>query len=150
MRASWTRPPRRRARLRTRSTRRRSSDYALLLGKIKGSNPGAVGLLRWRDQIKFVQQYGQFIGYDSPLFIGNIFRNAADAIGKIRAGCQDGHHAVEEDAGQSGSERIHPVVPQEVQQVSDFGQYEYDAMMLLDKVLTELKGNTEKEGLARP
>ena len=31
----------------------------------------------------------------------------------------------------------------------DFGQYQYDAMMLLDKVLTEQKGNTDKDVLAK-
>ncbi len=43
-----------------------NSDYAPFLGKIRPSNPDAVwGFFAGADQIKFVQQYSQFIGEQS-------------------------------------------------------------------------------------
>src|SRR5919206_2085185 len=69
-----------------------NTDYAPFLAKIKGSNPDAVwAFFAGADQIKFVQQYAQFIGDSIPLFGNTLSRNAADGIGKtiqvVKRGC---------------------------------------------------------------
>ena len=127
-----------------------SSDYAPFLGKIKGSNPDAVwGFFAGADQIKFVQQYSQFVGDSLPL-IGNILsRNAADAIGKTMLVAKMGATPWEVTLDNPVNNAFVQSFQKKFNKYPDFGQYEYDAMMLLDKVLTELKGNTEKEGLAK-
>ncbi|HEY3057341.1 MAG TPA: ABC transporter substrate-binding protein, partial [Chloroflexota bacterium] len=57
-------------------------DYAPFLGKIKSSSPDAVwASFAGADQIKFVQQYAQFVGNCVPLFGNTLPRNAANAIG---------------------------------------------------------------------
>ena len=127
-----------------------SSDYAPFLGKIKGSNPDAVwGFFAGADQIKFVQQYSQFIGDGLPL-IGNILsRNTADAIGKTMMVVKMGSTPWEVTLDNPVNNAFVSSFLKKFGKYPDFGQYEYDAMMLLDKVITEQKGNTDKEELAK-
>jgi branched-chain amino acid transport system substrate-binding protein len=127
-----------------------NSDYAPFLGKIKSSNPDAVwGFFAGADQIKFVQQYSQFVGDSVPL-IGNILsRNAADAIGKTMLVVKMGATPWEVTLDNPVNNAFVESFRSRFNKYPDFGQYQYDAMMLLDKVLTDLKGNTDKDQLAR-
>jgi branched-chain amino acid transport system substrate-binding protein len=127
-----------------------NADYAPFLGKIKGSNPDAVwGFFAGADQIKFVQQYSQFIGDSVPL-IGNILsRNMADAVGKTAMVVKMGATGWEVTLDNPVNNAFVESFRKKFNKYPEYGQYEYDAMMLLDKVLTELKGNTDKEELAK-
>jgi branched-chain amino acid transport system substrate-binding protein len=127
-----------------------NSDYAPFLGKIKSSKPDAVwGFFAGADQIKFVQQYSQFIGESLPL-IGNILsRNTADAVGKTTLVVKMGATPWEVTLDNPVNNQFVQGFLKKFNKYPDYGQYEYDAMMLLDKVLTERSGNTDKEELAK-
>ena len=127
-----------------------SSDYAPFLGKIKASNPDAVwGFFAGADQIKFVQQYSQFVGDSLPL-IGNIVsRSTADAIGKTMMVAKMGASAWEVSLDNPVNNAYVQAFFKKFNAYPNFGEYQYDAMMLLDKVLTEQKGNTDHDVLAK-
>jgi branched-chain amino acid transport system substrate-binding protein len=127
-----------------------NSDYAPFLGKIKSSNPDAVwGFFAGADQIKFVQQYSQFIGESVPL-IGNVLsRNTADAVGKTTLIVKMGATPWEVTLDNPVNNQFVQGFLKKFNKYPDYGQYEYDAMMLLDKVITERSGNTDKEELVK-
>jgi branched-chain amino acid transport system substrate-binding protein len=127
-----------------------NSDYAPFVGKIKSSNPDAVwGFFAGADQIKFVQQYSQFIGESVPL-IGNVLsRNTADAVGKTTLIVKMGATPWEVTLDNPVNNQFVQGFLKKFNKYPDYGQYEYDAMMLLDKVITERSGNTDKEELVK-
>jgi branched-chain amino acid transport system substrate-binding protein len=126
-----------------------NNDYGPFLTKIKATNPDAVwGFFAGSDQIKFDKQYSEFIGSGVPL-IGNILsRSTAEQIGKAvlvaRMGCTAWETTLDNplnNAYVSEFQKKYNTYPQ-------FGEYTYDGVMLLDKVLTELKGDLDKDRLA--
>ena len=126
-----------------------NTDYAPFLSKIKGSNPDAVwGFFAGADQIKFVQQYAQFIGDAVPLFGNVLSRNAADGIGKtimvVKMGCTGWEETLDNPLN---NEFVADFI-KKAGKHNDFGQFTYDGVILLDKVLTDLKGDTDREKLA--
>ena len=127
-----------------------NSDYAPFLSKIKAGNPDAVwGFFAGADQIKFDQQYSEFIGSNVPL-IGNILsRNAADAIGKNILVVKMGATGWEESLDNPLNQAYVADFAKKANKHNDYGQYTYDGVMLLDKVLTELKGDTNPDKLAQ-
>jgi branched-chain amino acid transport system substrate-binding protein len=127
-----------------------NSDYAPFLAKIKAASPDAVwAFYAGADQIKFVQQYEQFIGSSIPLFGNTLSRNAADAIGKsvmvVKMGCT----AWEESLDNAINQTYVSDFMRKFNRHNDYGEYTYDGVMLLDKVLTDLKGDTNPEKLAQ-
>jgi branched-chain amino acid transport system substrate-binding protein len=126
-----------------------NSDYAPFLAKIKAAGPDAVwAFYAGADQIKFVQQYEQFIGTSIPLFGNTLSRNAADAIGKsimvVKMGCT----AWEESLDTPINQTYVADFMKKFNRHNDYGEYTYDGVMLLDKVLTDLKGDTNPDKLA--
>jgi len=126
-----------------------NSDYAPFLGKIKAAAPDAVwAFFAGADQIKFVQQYTQFVGDNVPLFGNTLSRNAADAIGKamltVKMGCTGWEETLDNPLNQTYVADF----SRKFNRHNDYGQYTYDGVMLLDKVLTDLKGDTDKDRLA--
>jgi branched-chain amino acid transport system substrate-binding protein len=126
-----------------------NTDYAPFLTRIKGSNPDAVwGFFAGADQIKFVQQYAQFIGDSVPLFGNTLSRNAADGIGKtimvVKMGCTGWEETLDNPLN---VEFVADFI-KKAGKHNDYGQYTYDGVILLDKVLTDLKGDTDREKLA--
>ena len=127
-----------------------NSDYAPFLGKIKAGSPDAVwGFFAGADQIKFVQQYQQFIGDSIPLFGNVLSRNAADTIGKTIAVVKMGCSGWEESLDNPVNGPFVADFMKKFNRHNDFGQYTYDAMGLLDKVLTDLKGDTTPDKLVQ-
>jgi branched-chain amino acid transport system substrate-binding protein len=127
-----------------------NSDYAPFLAKIKAASPDAVwAFYAGADQIKFVQQYEQFIGNSIPLFGNTLSRNAADAIGKsimvVKMGCT----AWEESLDNAINQTYVSDFLKKFNRHNDYGEYTYDGVMLLDKVLTDLKGDTNPDKLAQ-
>lgn len=126
-----------------------NTDYAPFIAKIKGSNPDAVwGFFAGADQIKFVQQYAQFVGDSIPLFGNTLSRNAADQIGKtvqvVKMGCTGWEETLDNPLNK---EFVADFI-KKAGKHNDYGQYTYDGVILLDKVLTSLKGDTDREKLA--
>jgi branched-chain amino acid transport system substrate-binding protein len=127
-----------------------NSDYAPFLAKIKTGNPDAVwGFFAGADQIKFVQQYAQFVGDSVPLFGNTLSRNAADAVGKtigvVKMGCTGWEETLDNPLNQTFVSDF----MKKFNRHNDFGEYTYDAMGLLDKVLTDLKGDTNPDKLVQ-
>jgi branched-chain amino acid transport system substrate-binding protein len=127
-----------------------NSDYAPFLGKIKAANPDAVwAFFAGADQIKFVQQYEQFVGTSIPLFGNTLSRNAADAIGKsitvVKMGCTGWEESLDIPLNQVYVADF----MKKFNRHNDYGQYTYDGAMLLDKVLTDLKGDTNPDKLSQ-
>jgi branched-chain amino acid transport system substrate-binding protein len=127
-----------------------NTDYAPFLTKIKASNPDAVwGFFAGADQIKFVQQYAQFIGDSVPLFGNTLSRNAAEQIGKtiqvVKMGCTGWEETLDNPLN---SEYVADFI-KKAGKHNDYGEYTYDGVILLDKVLTDLKGNTDHDKLAQ-
>ena len=127
-----------------------NSDYAPFLGKIKAANPDAVwAFFAGADQIKFVQQYEQFVGTSIPLFGNTLSRNAADAIGKsitvVKMGCTGWEESLDIPLNQVYVADF----MKKFNRHNDYGQYTYDGVMLLDKVLTDLKGDTNPDKLSQ-
>jgi branched-chain amino acid transport system substrate-binding protein len=127
-----------------------NSDYAPFLAKIKAGNPDAVwAFFAGADQIKFVQQYQQFIGDSIPLFGNTLSRNAADAVGKTIAVVKMGCTGWEESLDNPLNQAFVADFMKKFNRHNDFGEYTYDAMGLLDKVLTDLKGDTTPDKLVQ-
>jgi branched-chain amino acid transport system substrate-binding protein len=127
-----------------------NSDYAPFLAKIKPANPDAVwGFFAGADQIKFVQQYAQFVGDSIPLFGNTLSRNAAEAIGKtigvVKMGCTGWDEGIDNPLNQAYVADF----MKKFNRHNDFGEYTYDGMALLDKVLTDLKGDTNPDKLTQ-
>jgi branched-chain amino acid transport system substrate-binding protein len=127
-----------------------NSDYAPFLAKIKAGNPDAVwAFFAGADQIKFVQQYSQFVGNSVPLFGNTLSRNAADAVGKtigvVKMGCTGWEETLDNPLNQAYVTDFQ----KKFNRHNDFGEYTYDAMGLLDKVLTDLKGDTTPDKLVQ-
>jgi branched-chain amino acid transport system substrate-binding protein len=127
-----------------------NSDYAPFLAKIKPASPDAVwGFFAGADQIKFVQQYGQFVGDSIPLFGNTLSRNAAEAIGKtigvVKMGCTGWEESLDNPLNQTYVADF----MKKFNRHNDYGEYTYDAMGLLDKVLTDLKGDTNPDKLVQ-
>jgi branched-chain amino acid transport system substrate-binding protein len=127
-----------------------NSDYAPFLAKIKAGSPDAVwGFFAGADQIKFVQQYAQFVGDSIPLFGNTLSRNAADAVGKtisvVKMGCTGWEESLDNPLNQAYVTDF----MKKFNRHNDFGEYTYDAMGLLDKVLTDLKGDTNPDKLVQ-
>lgn len=127
-----------------------NSDYAPFLAKIKAGSPDAVwAFFAGADQIKFVQQYQQFIGDSIPLFGNTLSRNAADAVGKtigvVKMGCTGWEETLDNPLNQAFVADF----MKKFNRHNDFGEYTYDAMGLLDKVLTDLKGDTTPDKLVQ-
>ncbi len=129
-----------------------NSDYAPFLGKIKGASPvpdAVWGFFAGSDQIKFVQQYAQFIGDSIPLFGNTLSRNAAEAIGKtigvVKMGCTGWEESLDNPLNQAYVADF----MKKFNRHNDFGEYTYDGMGLLDKVLTDLKGDTNPDKLSQ-
>lgn len=127
-----------------------NSDYAPFLAKIKAGNPDAVwGFFAGADQIKFVQQYAQFVGDSVPLFGNTLSRNAAEAIGKtigvVKMGCTGWEESLDNPLNQTYVADF----MKKFNRHNDYGQYTFDAMGLLDKVLTDLKGDTNPDKLVQ-
>ena len=101
------------------------------------------------DQIKFVQQYEQFVGSNIPLFGNTLSRNAADAVGKtitiVKMGCTGWEETLDNPLnGVYVADFM-----KKFNRHNDYGQYTYDGVMLLDKVLTDLKGDTSPDKLSQ-
>ena len=127
-----------------------NSDYAPFLGKIKAGNPDAVwAFFAGADAIKFVQQYAQFVGDSIPLFGNILSRNAANAIGKTIQVVKMGSTGWEETIDNPLNQTYVADFIKKTNRHNDYGEYTYDAMMLLDKVLTDLKGDTNGDKLAQ-
>ncbi len=127
-----------------------NSDYAPFLGKIKAGNPDAVwGFFAGADQIKFVQQYQQFVGDAIPLFGNTLSRNAAEAVGKTIAVVRMGASGWEETLDNPVNQQFVSDYMKKYNKHNDFGEYTYDAMGLLDKVLTDLQGDTDPDKLVQ-
>jgi branched-chain amino acid transport system substrate-binding protein len=125
-----------------------NSDYAPFLAKIKSSNPDAVwGFFAGADQIKFVQQYAQFVGDGIPLFGNTLSRNSADAIGKTIGVVKMGATGWDEGIDNPLNTAFVADFMKKFNRHNDYGEYTYDAMGLLDKVLTDLKGDTTPDKL---
>ncbi|HLZ26803.1 MAG TPA: ABC transporter substrate-binding protein [Chloroflexota bacterium] len=127
-----------------------NSDYAPFLGKIQSAKPDAVwAFFAGADQIKFVQQYEQFIGSGIPLFGNTLSRNAADAVGKTITVVKMGCTGWEETLDNPLNGVFVADFMKKFNRHNDYGQYTYDGVMLLDKVLTALKGDTSPDKLAQ-
>jgi branched-chain amino acid transport system substrate-binding protein len=127
-----------------------NSDYAPFLAKIKSGNPDAVwGFFAGADQIKWVQQYQQFVGDSVPLFGNTLSRNAAEAVGKTIAVVKMGATGWEETLDNPLNQQYVADFMKKFNRHNDFGEYTYDAMGLLDKVLTDLNGDTTPDKLVQ-
>jgi branched-chain amino acid transport system substrate-binding protein len=127
-----------------------NSDYAPFLGKVKASSPDAVwGFFAGADQIKFVQQYAQFVGDSIPLFGNTLSRNAAEAIGKTISVVKMGATGWEESLDNPLNQAYVADFMKKFNRHNDYGEYTYDAMGLLDKVLTDLNGDTSPDKLVQ-
>jgi branched-chain amino acid transport system substrate-binding protein len=100
------------------------------------------------DQIKFVQQYEQFVGNSLPLFGNTLSRNAAEAVGKTIMVVKMGSTGWEESLDNQLNQKYVADFMKKFNRHNDYGEYTYDAMGLLDKVLTDSKGDTNPEKLA--
>jgi branched-chain amino acid transport system substrate-binding protein len=129
-----------------------NSDYAPFLGKIKSSSPlpdAVWGFFAGADQIKFAQQYAQFVGDSIPLFGNMLSRNAAEAIGKTIATVKMGSTGWEESLDNPLNQAYVADFMKKFNRHNDYGEYTYDAMGMLDKVLTDLKGDTNPDKLSQ-
>jgi branched-chain amino acid transport system substrate-binding protein len=127
-----------------------NSDYAPFLAKIKPASPDAVwAFFAGADQIKFVQQYEQFVGSSIPLFGNTLSRNAADAVGKTIMVVKMGSTGWEESLDNPVNQKYVGDFMKKFNRHNDYGEYTYDGMALLDKVLTDLKGDTNPDRLVQ-
>jgi branched-chain amino acid transport system substrate-binding protein len=126
-----------------------NSDYAPFLAKIKPLNPDGVwAFFAGSDAIKFIQQYGQFVGEGMPL-VGNLLASTVtDALGKGSLVVKSAASGWDSTIDNPTNKAFVDAFVKKYGAVPVYGQYQYDGMVLLDKVLTASKGDKSGDALS--
>jgi branched-chain amino acid transport system substrate-binding protein len=127
-----------------------NTDYAPYLAKIKPQNPDGVwAMFAGSDQIKFIQQWSEYLGTSVKLIGGGLNQTIADQVGKVGLSylCESVGWEVSLDT--PANKAFVDLFQKKYGAAPVYGQYHYDAMALLDRILQSNGGDKTSAGIVK-
>jgi branched-chain amino acid transport system substrate-binding protein len=113
-----------------------NADYAPYIAKVKSQNPeGVWAEFAGSDQIKFTQQWNDYIGNSIPLIGGGMNWQTADQVGPAALIWKSIAVAWEIALDNPTNKQFVDAYFKKLNTYPIYGEYHYDAMALLDKIL---------------
>jgi branched-chain amino acid transport system substrate-binding protein len=127
-----------------------NTDYAPYLAKVKPQKPdGVYAQFAGSDQIKFIQQWTEFIGTSIPLVDSGLNQAICDQVGKAALSSTMGGTAWEPTLDTPVNKAFVEAFQKKYQALPVYGEYHYDAMVLLDKILTANGGDKSSAAIVK-
>lgn len=113
-----------------------NADYAPYIAKVKSQNPDGVwAQFAGSDQIKFTQQWNDYIGSAIPLIGGGMNWQTAEQVGRASLIWKSVAVAWEIAVDNTTNKQFVAAYNKKFNSYPMYGEYHYDAMALLDKIL---------------
>jgi branched-chain amino acid transport system substrate-binding protein len=127
-----------------------NTDYAPYLAKIKPQQPdGVYAQFAGSDQIKFIQQWTEFIGTSIQLVDSGLNQAICDQVGKAALSSKMGSTAWEPSLDTPVNKAFVDAFQKKYNALPVYGEYHYDAMVLLDKILTANGGDKSSAAIVK-
>jgi len=127
-----------------------NADYAPFLSKIKPQNPDGVwAQFAGADQIKFSQQWNEFIGTSIPLIGGGMNWQTAEQVGQAAKVWKTLAVAWELGLDNPTNKQFIDAFFKKFNTYPVYGEYHYDAMALLDKILVASGGDKSAPAIVK-
>jgi branched-chain amino acid transport system substrate-binding protein len=127
-----------------------TSDYAPYLAKVKPQNPDGVwAQFAGSDAVKFNQQWTQYIGTSVRLCGGGLNQQACDQVGKSALSMISESTAWEPRLDIPTNKAFVEAFQKKYNTLPQYGQYHYDAMALVDKILQSNGGDKSPAALVK-
>lgn len=127
-----------------------NSDYAPFLSKLKTQNPDGVWAeFAGSDQIKFTQQWNDYIGTSIPLIGGGMNWQTADQVGPAAMVWKSIAVAWELGVDNPTNKQFIDAFYKKFNAYPVYGEYHYDAMALLDKILQTNSGDKSAAAIVK-
>jgi branched-chain amino acid transport system substrate-binding protein len=127
-----------------------NTDYAPYLAKIKPQNPdGVYAQFAGSDQIKFIQQWTEYLGTSVKLIGGGLNQTVADQVGKVGLSYVCEAVGWEVSLETPANKAFVDQFQKKYNAAPVYGQYHYDAMALLDRILQQNGGDKSSAGIVK-
>ncbi len=127
-----------------------SADYAPYIAKVKSQNPeGVWAEFAGADQIKFTQQWNDYIGDSIPLIGGGMNWQTADQVGRAALIWKSIAVAWEIALDNPTNKQFVDAYNKKFNSYPIYGEYHYDAMALLDKILQANGGDKSAAAIVK-
>jgi branched-chain amino acid transport system substrate-binding protein len=127
-----------------------NSDYAPFLSKVKPQNPDGVWAeFAGADQIKFTQQWNDYIGSSIQLIGGGMNWQTADQVGPAAFAWKSLAVAWELGLDNPTNKQFIDAFYKKFNTYPVYGEYHYDAMALLDKILQASGGDKSAAAIVK-
>jgi len=127
-----------------------NADYAPYLTKIKSQNPeGVWAEFAGSDQIKFTQQWNDYIGTSIPLIGGGMNWQTADQVGHASLIWKSVAVAWEIGVDTPTNKQFVEAYNKKFNSYPIYGEYHYDAMALLDRILQANGGDKSAAAIVK-
>jgi branched-chain amino acid transport system substrate-binding protein len=127
-----------------------NADYAPYIAKVKSQNPeGVWAEFAGADQIKFTQQWNDYIGSSIPLIGGGMNWQTADQVGRAALIWKSIAVAWEIAVDNPTNKQFVDAYNKKFNSYPVYGEYHYDAMALLDKILQSNGGDKSAAAIVK-
>jgi len=127
-----------------------NADYAPFISKLKPQNPDGVwAQFAGADQIKFTQQWNDYIGTSIPLVGGGMNWQTADQVGQAANVWKTLAVAWELGLDNPTNKQFIDAFFKKFNTYPVYGQYHYDAMGLLDRILQASSGDKSAAAIVK-
>ncbi len=127
-----------------------NADYAPYITKVKSQNPeGVWAEFAGSDQIKFTQQWNDYIGTSIPLIGGGMNWQTADQVGQAALIWKSIAVAWELGVDNPTNKQFVDAFFKKMNTYPVYGEYHYDAMALLDKILQASGGDKSPAAIVK-
>ncbi|HEX8966700.1 MAG TPA: ABC transporter substrate-binding protein [Chloroflexota bacterium] len=127
-----------------------NTDYAPYIAKIKPQSPDGVwAMFAGSDQIKFIQQWTEYVGKDIRLIGGGLNQTIADQVGKAGLSYFSEAVAWEVSLDTPTNKAFVEAFKTRYGAAPVYGQYHYDAMALLDRILKANGGDKSAAAIVK-
>lgn len=127
-----------------------NADYAPYIAKVKSQNPeGVWAEFAGADQIKFTQQWNDYIGTSIPLIGGGMNWQTADQVGHAALIWKTIAVAWEIALDNPTNKQFVDAYNKKFNSYPIYGEYHYDAMALLDKILQANGGDKSAAAIVK-
>jgi branched-chain amino acid transport system substrate-binding protein len=127
-----------------------NSDYAPYLSKVQPQNPDGVwAIFAGADQIKFTQQWNDYIGTSIPLIGGGMNWQTAEQVGQAAKAWKSVAVAWEIGLDNPTNTQFVEAFRAKFNTYPIYGEYHYDAMALLDRILQASGGDKSAAAIVK-
>jgi branched-chain amino acid transport system substrate-binding protein len=127
-----------------------NADYAPFISKLKPQNPDGVwAQFAGADAIKFTQQWNDYIGTSIPLIGGGMNWQTADQVGQAANAWKSLAVAWELGLDNPTNKQFIDAFFKKFNTYPVYGQYHYDAMGLLDRILQSSSGDKSAAAIVK-